>query len=99
MCQILHWTLDRRVAIGTNVTEHLLCARARANAGYPETKTEPSIPPGAHRLMRESRNETLTDMVKWETSGQDGVVGRHTLAPCTTKRRMTTNLKTKNKQN
>ena len=28
-------------------------------------------------------------------SGQDGGVGRHTVPPCTTKRRTTTNLKTK----
>ena len=33
----------------------------------------------------------------WYTSGQDGDVGRHTVPPCTTKRRTTTNLKTKNK--
>ena len=33
------------------------------------------------------------------TSGQDGVIGRHTLPPCTTKTRTTTNLKTKNNQN
>ena len=32
------------------------------------------------------------------TSGQDGDVGRHTLLPCTTNRKTTTNLKTKNNQ-
>ena len=32
------------------------------------------------------------------TSGQDGGVSRYTLPPCTTKRRTTTNLKTKNNQ-
>ena len=32
-------------------------------------------------------------------SGQDGGVGRYTLPPHTTKRRTTTNLKTKNNQN
>ena len=31
------------------------------------------------------------------TYGQDGGIGRHTLPPCTTKRRTTTNLKTKKK--
>ena len=34
-----------------------------------------------------------------DTSGQDGGIGRYTLPPCTTKRRTTTNLKTKNNQN
>ena len=34
-----------------------------------------------------------------ETSGQDGGVGRHTVPPHTTKRRTTTDLKTKNNQN
>ena len=34
-----------------------------------------------------------------ETSGQDGGVGRYTVPPCTTKRRTTTNLKTKDYQN
>ena len=29
------------------------------------------------------------------TSGQDGGIGRYTLLPCTSKRRTTTNLKTK----
>ena len=29
------------------------------------------------------------------TSGQDGGIGRHTVPPCTTKRRTTTSLKTK----
>ena len=33
------------------------------------------------------------------SSGQDGGVGRHTVPPCTTKRRTTTNLKIKNNQN
>ena len=33
------------------------------------------------------------------TSGQDGGIGKYTLPPCTTKRRTTTNLKTKNNQN
>ena len=33
------------------------------------------------------------------TFGQDGGVGRYTLPPHTTKRRTTTNLKTKNNQN
>ena len=33
------------------------------------------------------------------TSSQDGGIGRYTLAPCVTKRRTTTNLKTKNNQN
>ena len=33
------------------------------------------------------------------TSGQDGGVGRHTVPPHTTKRRTTTNLKTKPKHN
>ena len=33
------------------------------------------------------------------TSGQDGGIGRYTLAPHTTKRRTTTNLKTKSNQN
>ena len=32
-------------------------------------------------------------------TGQDGVVGRHTVPPHTTKRRITTNLKTKNNHN
>ena len=32
------------------------------------------------------------------TSGQDGGIGRNTVPPCTTKRRTTTNLKTKNNQ-
>ena len=31
--------------------------------------------------------------------GQDGGIGRYTLPPCTTKRRTTTNLKTKNNHN
>ena len=34
-----------------------------------------------------------------QTSSQDGGVGRYTLPPHTTKRRTTTNLKTKNNQN
>ena len=34
-----------------------------------------------------------------ETSGQDGGIGRHIVPPRTTKRRTTTNLKTKNNQN
>ena len=34
-----------------------------------------------------------------QTSGQDGDIGRYTVPPCTTKRRTTTNLKTKNNQN
>ena len=34
-----------------------------------------------------------------KTVFQDGGVGRYTLPPCTTKRRTTTNLKTKNNQN
>ena len=33
------------------------------------------------------------------TSGQDGGIGRYALFPCTSKRRTTTNLKTKNNQN
>ena len=33
-----------------------------------------------------------------QTSGQDGSIGRHTVPPCTTKIRTTTNLKTKNNQ-
>ena len=33
------------------------------------------------------------------TSGQDGVIGRYTLPPRTTKRRTTTNLKPRNNQN
>ena len=33
------------------------------------------------------------------TSGQDESIGRYTLPPCTTKRRTTTHLKTKNNQN
>ena len=33
------------------------------------------------------------------TSGQNGGVGRYTVPPHTTKRRTTTNLKTKNNQN
>ena len=32
------------------------------------------------------------------TSSQDGGIGRYTVLPCTTKRRATTNLKTKNNQ-
>ena len=36
---------------------------------------------------------------RYETSGQDGSVGRYTLPPHTTKRRIITNLKTKNNQN
>ena len=34
-----------------------------------------------------------------KTSSQDGGIGRHTVPPHTTKRRTTTNLKTKNNQN
>ena len=33
------------------------------------------------------------------TSGQDGGIGRDTVPPCATKRRTTTNLKTKTNQN
>ena len=33
------------------------------------------------------------------TCSQDGGIGKYTLPPCTTKRRTTTNLKTKNNQN
>ena len=36
---------------------------------------------------------------KCRTSGQDGGIGRYTVPPCRTKRRTTTNLKTKNNQN
>ena len=35
----------------------------------------------------------------FSTSGQDGGIGRYTVPPRTTKRRTTTNLKTKNNQN
>ena len=38
----------------------------------------------------------MTDL---ETSGEDGDIGRYTLPPHTTKRRTTTNLKTKTNQN
>ena len=38
-------------------------------------------------------------LINSETFSQDGVVDKHTLPPCTTKRRTTTNLKTKNNQN
>ena len=37
--------------------------------------------------------------MEFQGSGQDGGVGRHTVPPRTTKRRTTTNLKTKNNQN
>ena len=33
------------------------------------------------------------------TYSQDGGIGRHTVSPCTMKRRTTTNLKAKNNQN
>ena len=38
-------------------------------------------------------------MTSLRTASQDGGVGRHALLPCTTKRRTTTNLKTKSNQN
>ena len=44
-------------------------------------------------------NEIKTWVNKTETSREDGGIGRYTLPPRTTKRRTTTNLKTKNNQN
>ena len=41
----------------------------------------------------------LLKYVEIESSGQDGHIGRNALLPYTTKRRITTNLKTKNSQN
>ena len=47
-----------------------------------------------------SRAGPLKDKQNWLAFKQThGGVGRYTLPPCTTKRRMTTNLKTKNNQN
>ena len=43
-------------------------------------------------------NNTLVLKTDKKTPGQDGGVGRHTVHPRTTKRRTTTNLKTKNNQ-
>ena len=42
---------------------------------------------------------SLTFFTKTKASGQDGDIGRYTLLPHTTKRRTTTNLKTKTNQN
>ena len=41
----------------------------------------------------------LKKKILLRTSSQGGGVGRYTLPPCTTKRKTTTNLKTKNSQN
>ena len=49
------------------------------------------------RNQREIRHEGIN--IRPGISGQDGGVGRHTVPPCTTKRKTTTNLKTKNNQN
>ena len=47
-------------------------------------------------LLLPSGHKTVNKLI---TSNQDGGVGRHTVPPRTTKRRTTTNLKTKNNQN
>ena len=49
------------------------------------------------RNQREIRHEGIN--IRPGIPGQDGGVGRHTVSPCTNKRRTTTNLKTKNNQN
>ena len=48
---------------------------------------------------RKSEYVCHTKICHFLTSGQDGGIGRCTLPPCTSKRRKTTNLKTKNNQN
>ena len=50
-------------------------------------------------FIKYSPREDATLRKLLRTSLQDGFVGRYTLPPCTTKRRTTTNLKTKNNQN
>ena len=57
----------------------------------------------SHASQLWEKHTTYKQLVKgvygiW-TSSQDGGVGRHTVPPCTTKRKTTTNLKTKNNQN
>ena len=42
--------------------------------------------------------DKIERLIDWP-SGQDGGIGRYTVSPRTTKRRTTTNLKTKNNQN
>ena len=66
-------------------TCHLLSERSQS-----ERSTCFMIPP----LWYPGKGSTVGH---WETSGQDGGVGRYTLPPRTTKRRTTTNLTTKNK--
>ena len=44
-------------------------------------------------------NVPSINSIKKSTSSHDGGIGRYTLPPCKTKRRTTTNLKTKNNQN
>ena len=50
-------------------------------------------------LNKKIKNRSFVQEFRIWTSSQDGGVGRHTAPHCTTKRRTTTNLKTKNNQN
>ena len=50
--------------------------------------------PGGKEEEQELKN--LFEKLMKEASGQHGVVDKHTVPPCTTKRRTTPNLKTKN---
>ena len=59
------------------------------------TKTAWYLEKKTCRPMEQNQNSRKKPM----TSGQDGGIGRHIVPPCTTKRRTTTNLKTKNNQN
>ena len=50
------------------------------------------------QIDKEYNKDSLKNIPKW-TSSQDGGIGRYTIPPHLTKRRTTTNLKTKNNQN
>ena len=52
-----------------------------------------------HLIHMKSVTNVCLMLEKIGTSSQDGHVGRYTVPPCTTKRRTTTNLKTKNNWN
>ena len=51
-------------------------------------------------VMIRLKERKVFKKISWlRSSGHDRGVGRHTVPPCTTKRRITKNLKTKNNQN
>ena len=55
--------------------------------------------PSKEPMRRHHGKDSKKYIAAQVTSGQDGGVGRYTMPPCTTKRRTTSNLKTKNNNN